>query len=551
MSTIIASHPLLAPASTPQGPAPSDSLLEELRDLAQLHDHCTARSRHLHEQLRKMLGQDRLVSCLLGIQTLAQLGEPAGARLLAALLDANTPGALLLPRVRRFTSTGRLLVEDPEVIGSSFLAEWQQRLAQLSAESLERIGPEDDPAPPDPTRPGQQPPLPLLRRALAALTPRNGDTPEPTLADLKLLAGLIRLECDAYQERVSRMAGTIDPFRVTAVMRALPLLNRADAEVRDLDLLATWLENGESAPAFQRRVPTAWDVFDEGERPRLIAALQKEPALAPLAGVHAAFLAAPMSVRQLAGPAARLLILGKALARTGLREGSLNLLDTVHLVLGHSPQGTLQIPLDADLQAAVECVLLSAKQGGLDDLAALQIRDGRLLLQQPRLALGDRIWRHDLPTIAEMQAALQQVLSPDEAETPAGQEPEPPVDTSAAAVKQMVMNNVGSVSILLGFLRNPKVTSIPGLVGEVARRTRSARILEVIMNDRALTSGHANKDVPRALLESPVNVSVKSLRRFIHVKYVSKTDLRRLAKDKARLRKEVCREIEIYLESLT
>ena len=115
----------------------------------------------------------------------------------------------------------------------------------------------------------------------------------------------------------------------------------------------------------------------------------------------------------------------------------------------------------------------------------------------------------------------------------------------------MVMNNVGSVSILLGFLRNPKVTSIPGLVGEVVRRTRSARILEVIMNDRALTSGHANKDVPRALIESPVNVSVNTLRRFIHVKYVSKTDLRRLAKDKARLRKEVCREIEKYLESLT
>ncbi len=548
MSTIVDPHPLLACDAAASDPGVPETWLEELRDLAGLHDHCMPRSRHLHEQLRKMLGQERLVTCLLGIQTLALADDPAGARLLAALLDANTPGALLMPRVRRLRSCGRMLNVDSDLVGTEFLSEWQDRLAATCAACARRLGGRADadavsPAP----LPHERPPLPLLRRTLALLTPASASTPRPPDEDLLLLAAVIRLECDAYQERVSRLAGSIDPFRVTAVMRALPLLNRADAEVRDLNLLAGWLEAGDYAPAFQRRVPTAWDVLDEGERPRLIAALQKEPALAPLAAVHAAFLAAPQSVRQLAGPTARLLVVGQALVRAGLRERPLPLLEAVRLVLTHSPGGTLRLPLDDALEAAVSRCLLAARHGGQDDLAGLEVRAGVLTLQQPRLALGDRIWRHDLPTLAELQAAADPSAAAQDGEPPV----EERVDTSAAAVKQMVMNNVGSVSILLGFLRNQRVTSIPGLVAEVVRRTRSPRVLEVIMGDRSLYGGHANKDVPLALIESPVNVSIKSLRRFIHVKYISKTDLRRLSRDTARLRKDVCKEIEAYLESLT
>lgn len=552
MSTVTDTQPLVAPTPALSGPPPPEPLLEELRDLAHQLDHCTARSRLLHEQLRKMLGQERLTACLLGIQFLAAAGESAGARLLAALLDANTPGAVLLPRVRRFRSTGRLTVADPERIGTEFLADWGQRLTELLAACERRVGAQEASTGSRPPTPCERPPLPLLRRTLSALTPGSGPAPPPPIADLHLLAALVRLECDAYQERVSRLAGTIDPFRVTAVMRALPLLNRADAEVRDLDLLANWLENGEFEPAFSRQVPTAWDILEDGERSRFTAALRQEPALAPLARTHAAFLAAPLSVRQLAGPTARMLVLGKALARAGLRQTPLTLLEAVCLVLTHSVEGSLRIPLDQGLQEAIGCILLSARHGGQEDLAGLDIRDGMLMLAKPRLAFGDRIWRHDLPTMFEMQGPPPTTDATTEQDTAAEAENATvaSADISAAAVKQMVMNNIGSVSILLGFLRNPKVTAIPGLVAEIVRRTRSGRVLEVIMADRALVGAAANKDVPRALLESPVNVPVRSLRRFIHVKYVSKTDLRRLARDKARLRKEVCEEIEKYLDSL-
>ena len=547
MSTITDTHPLLVEISTPAAASPSEPLLDELRDLARRHDHCTARSRQIYQQFRKMLGQDRLQDCLNGIQYLAQHGEPAGARLLAGLLDANPPGALLLPRIRCLTSTVRLVNIGDGEAGGVFLSEWQQRLAELVTAATERVGPESAGSEDAVLGAADRAPMPLLRRALAEVIPQPGQAETPK-EDLDLLAGLIRLECDAYQERVSRLAGVIDPFRVTAVMRALPLLNRADAEVRDLNRLAAWLEAGDAEAAFVRQIPTGHDVLDEGERPHLLTALDPAGHLAPLASVYRAFLSHPRSVRQVAGPVARLLILGRVLQREGPRENDLDLLTAVATVQEHGPQGRLELPLTPELEAAVGHILLASRNGGSDDLAGLEIRDGVLVIQEPRLDLGDRIWRHDLPTLQEMLGAEASVAAAEEKESAVDKEQQE--DRSATAVKQMVMNNVGSVSILLGFLRNPKVTAIPGLVADVVRRTRAGLVLEVITKDRRLTSGHANKDVPLALIESPVNVPVKTLRKFIHVKYISKTDLRRLAKDKARLRKEVCEEIQTYLDSL-
>ncbi|MEZ4387661.1 MAG: hypothetical protein R3D98_08800 [Candidatus Krumholzibacteriia bacterium] len=543
-------HPLLAPEPLAVEPPVSDALLEELRGLAMGQDQLPARSRQLFEQLRKMLGQERLTLCLLGVQTLAARNEPAGARLLAALLDAQTPGSQLLPRIRPFHSTRRLLTSDSDLVGDVFLGEWQERLRAVVEAAGARA--DDPPDAADPARPLDLTPLPLLRQTLDGLAPRTG-APDPSADDLRLLAEMVRLECDAYQERVSRLAGAIDPYRVTAVMRALPLLNRADAEIRDLGHLAVWLEAGDVQQAFRHRVPREDEILDESERPRLAAALAGCSALAPLAGIHRRFRAARPSVGELAGPVARLLVLGRALQRAGVRTDELGLVGAVTLVLDHTVDGKLVLELGPELAAAVGRVLMSARADVAAGLRGFELDGERLILAKPQLGLGDRVWRHDLPTLAEMKG----VSAPDAAaadEDAANAEPdaaEPEEDTTSAfAVKQLVLNNVGSVSILLGFLRNQKVVSIPGLVAEVARRTRSGRVLEVIAGDRNLHSGHANKDVPRALLESPVNVSVKLLRRFIHVKYVSKTDLRRMARDTSRLRKDVCREIDAYLESL-
>lgn len=552
MKTTATTHPLMGDSFSTALPDLPAALLDELRDLGMGCDQRSVRSRQLFEQFRKMLGQERLADCLVGIQTLAVAGEPAGARLLAALLDANTPGSQLLPRIEAFSSVGRLLTLDSDLIGTAFLDDWTARLEETVTDCHARFGEAPQSASDSPP-PFLRPPRPLLRRALAGLAPSKPSATPPR-EDLTLLASLVRLECDAYQERVSRLAGSIDPYRVAAVMRALPLLNRADGEVRDLLQLAAWLEAGDLEAVFQRRIPREFEVLEDAERLRFASALDSDPRLEQLAALHRDFIADPPSLRHLAGLAARLMTLGRAMKQAGLRATDLDLVAAVRLVLSHGGPEQFELALDPALVESLEPVLLAAKRGGSDDLSGFVIHDGKLRLAGPLPGLGDRIWRHDLPNCAETQSDTLDDTSPTSTGEP--DQPDQRKDSlksspTTAAVKQLVMNNVGSVSILLGFLRNPKVTSIPGLVADVARRTRASRVLEVIAGDRALYSGHANKDVPIALLESPVNISVKTLRRFIHVKFVSKTDLRRLARDKARLRKDVCREIEKYLDSLS
>ncbi len=545
------SHPLLAACRTDLPACGPESLLSELRDLALAHDQLSSRSRVLFEQLRKMLGQDRLVHCLLGIQSLAVQGDAAGARLLAAFLDANTPGSQLVPRIQDFASTRRyrLLSVDAEIAGDVHACVWLRQLAAAVA-NCERVCGR---APAEFTsrtpRPRDVPPLPLLRRTLADLMPGQRASAPLTTEQRRLLVELVRLETDAYQERVSHLAGVIDPFRVAVVMRALPLLNRADAEIRDLHRFAGWLEEGNDDAAFRKQVPRYQEVLEDNERPRLVAALELDRRLAPLGRIHAALLRSPQTARQLAGAMASVLVLAHQLVLAGVRRDELDLLSAAELVLTSSAGGHLRLALTPELRQDVASILVAPLRddgwsAGL--LAGLELDHDDLILRDERQGLGERVWRHDLPTLAEMAGTT--AAAPVEAEKP---QEDPTRDRGNDTVKQLVMANLGCVSILLGFLRNPKVIAIPGLVADVARRSRSTRVIEVIATDRALHSGFANKDVPRALLESPVNVPVKTLRKFVHVKYVSRTDLKRMAMDKSRLRKEVIGEIQAYLDSLT
>jgi hypothetical protein len=545
------SHPLLAAPHADTTACGPESLLGELNDLALAHDQLSSRSRVLFEQLRKMLGQDRLTHCLLGIQSLALQGDAVGARLLAAFLDANTPGSQLVPRIQEFASTHRYrgFSIDAETASDIHACVWLRQLATVVADCERICGPAPAEFSSRSPRPRDIPPLPLLRRTLLALMPGQRASTPLRPEQRRLLVDLVRLETDAYQERVSHLAGVIDPFRVAAVMRALPLLNRADAEVRDLHRFAGWLEEGNDEAAFRKQVPRYQEVFEDNERPRLISALESDHRLAPLARLHAALLRSPQTARQLAGAMASVLVLAHQLRLAGVRRDALDLLAAAELVLTSSPGGHLRLALTPELRQEVASILVAPSRddgwsAGL--LAGLELDSGDLVLRDARQGFGGRVWRHDLPTLAEMAGTASAA--------PPG--PEKPRETSTRdrgndTVKQLVMANVGCVSILLGFLRNPKVIAVPGLVADVARRSRSIRVLEVIATDRALHCGFANKDVPRAVLESPVNVPVKSLRKFIHVKYVSRTDLKRMAQDKARLRKEIIGEIQAYLESLT
>ena len=158
-------------------------------------------------------------------------------------------------------------------------------------------------------------------------------------------------------------------------------------------------------------------------------------------------------------------------------------------------------------------------------------------------------WPQGLPTTEDVDPAKLMEMAGVDLET--GDLPEKKQDLDASAIKHLVMSSIMSISVLLGFLRNPKVVAIPGLVAAVADRTRNPQVIQTIATDRALYTGFANRDVPLACLRSPCNVSPKALRKFIHVKYVSKIDLKRMANDRTGIRKEVAREIEKYLRSLS
>jgi hypothetical protein len=52
------------------------------------------------------------------------------------------------------------------------------------------------------------------------------------------------------------------------------------------------------------------------------------------------------------------------------------------------------------------------------------------------------------------------------------------------------------------------------------------------------------------LLLNPARLPVSTLRSFIHVRYVSKSDLRRMTLAHADIRPEIQREIQAYLKSV-
>jgi hypothetical protein len=558
MSRTALDHPLLQDtAGGQQHPEVPEGAIEELSDLALATDNVTARSWNLYQQLRKMIGQPRLVSCLLGIQSLAHGGEPAGARLLAALLDANTPGSILLPRIRGFGSSHRVLcrlASDPRP--PAHLRDWRQRLEEAAGKARRAFPGVDEGPAGDKPRPGQEAPFPLLRTVLRQLAKRGAEEESLTVDEAALLVELVRLEVDAYQERVSALAGDIDPFAVTAVARVLPILSRADAEIRDQRQLVGWIEEGDFHAAFRRRVPRCADVLEERESERFRRTVAEEEELAPLAGLLRGLLVNPLPVRQLAAGMARLMALSHQLVRAGARRTELDPLVAARLVQENQTDTGFRLALDPELARTVGTVLMAPQLGpGLASwsLDGLEVVRDVLVLHEPDLGLSDRVWKHDLPTVADTDPELVAMLAEvadEEDEEDVRERPDRKADMSVAAVKQLVMNNIGSTSIVLGFLRNDKITGIPGLVASVARRTRSARVLEVIAGDRKLYTGHANKDVPLACLLSPCNVSVKLLRKFVHVKYVAKVDLKRIANDPASVRPEVAAEVKNYIESL-
>jgi hypothetical protein len=551
--------PLLEPApARPPRSTPSPEVLVDLVDMAFSERACNLLSARFHTMLAGHLGKPGAEQVLLGVQELVSRGEAAGARFLAAFLDVTTPGARLIPLIQGFTSSRRVklqLTADSRP-ANPMQTEWLRRAEQVSRETadlLDILGIEPFN---DPDHPGREAPWPAWRRCflhfLDDVIAGRGLMPDSR----KLMAELIRLETDAWLERTSNLAGTVNPFNTAAVRRVLPVLSESDSLVHDLKQLGTWIEAGNDGAAFTNRVSCALEVMDESDHERLRDLIQQTPSLATLADLSQALHAEPLEISYLAGGTGLLMAVTHQMVLAGIREKELGLLGCVRLVQRFRQGNKIRLPLTPDLATSLREMLKSPVRNegvSLWPLRGIRVLGETLELDITDTAAKDR-WEHFLPTGSDHhpRAVAPPKVKLDENGEPVEEDPqeEKSEDLTASAIKHLVMSNIMSTSVTLGFLRNPKVTAIPGLVAEVATRTRNPQIIETIATDRALYTGFANRDVPRICLQSPCNTSVKTLRKFIHVKYVNKVDLRRMANDRAGMRREVIREIDKYLEAL-
>lgn len=554
MALPVGTLPLLeTPVARPAGGAADPEVLADLADLAFGETSSNLLSARLHALVAGHLGKPGAARILLGVQELMHRGDAAGARFLAAFLEVSTPGARLVPKVQRFSSCRRLKIdlEADSRPSNPFQAEWLRRVGQVSRESTDLLSALGALPASAPERAGREAPWPAWRRCFLNFL-EDIVAGRDLMSDSRLLmAEMIRLEADAWQERTGNLAGTVNPYNAAAVRRVLPLLSKTDSLVQDLHQLVRWIGSGDDRAAFTNRVSSALEVMDPRDHDRLRTLISETPGLNTLAALSQGLYTAPLEVPRLAAAVAALLALGRQLVLAGARSGDLDVLTCVRLVQENRRGDKVQFEVGADLAGLLSGILAGpVHQDGLSlwPLEGFRLAGGILELDLSLRRLPDP-WENFLPTAEDRHPRA--AASPSGLEEPRQEvEEEETADLTASAIKHLVMSNLMSTSVTLGFLRNPKVTSIPGLVAEVAARTRNPQIIETIATDRALFTGFANRDVPRICLMSPCNTSVKTLRKFIHVKYVNKVDLRRMANDRAGMRRDVIREIEKYLEAL-
>lgn len=120
----------------------------------------------------------------------------------------------------------------------------------------------------------------------------------------------------------------------------------------------------------------------------------------------------------------------------------------------------------------------------------------------------------------------------------------------AISWRALVLSYMDNDNFIVELLNNPRVASRPGIVPLIALKSRSSRVLSIIANTHSLYTGFSNKEVPVNLLMNPAKIPLSAIRKFIHVRFVDKPTLARLAGKGSQIREEVRREIQHYLSSL-
>jgi hypothetical protein len=329
---------------------------------------------------------------------------------------------------------------------------------------------------------------------------------------------LTMLEIDLLEKRVSRLASVIDPYDGRLIARLMPLMGRYDQEIEHMKGVVARLTTYE--PFFDRML-TLEHTITSKEMSRLEKHLRLDPLGAGLARVTAAMRARPLLDTHFAYLVA--LVSHLVAWRSELLDDAprTDLLSIMVLVLEN-------LEAEHTLLVSMEREVTDLLWPRVQSWGAMRTAPDRLEIQVRRERLTDFLKGDGTPLLSEPP--------PDEGRLP-------------LTLKEMVRLQMSNEPFILGLLENPKVVTVPGVVALIAEQTRSLRVLDRILRGHDLHTG-VNKDVPRLLLANPSRIPVNRIRSFVHVRFVSKTDLQRLLRPGTGIRPEVRKEIYNYLDEL-
>jgi hypothetical protein len=436
---------------------------------------------------------------ILRIAHLTAAHKAIGLRLIHAVLLALPPRQTMVADLAEFTSLNRLMqkISKKERAGAALKEsdEWFKKKVMLLSMSL--------PLPNASDTPSETPWVAWsdgVRLGLADPDPRWDNA----------ILERAKVELEALDQRIKMLVASLDPDRIQSLAGYLFSLSeetrwRKQALDEDTDKF------GEATLVVQKKVGERWK--------EITAALEQSGAGALVSALFKAQTAKTHSFPHIkAGTAVlRGLFMHPLLARGHKAPDDLSCLT---LYIMHAGYGILE--------------LLFAGGTGSKDLSSF--------LELPGFDLNEKLLTLDLKKIPA-------ALFVDDEGVPRDIDWFEVQKQNDVSYKSLVMSYMDNDNFLAELLNNPKATSKPGVISAIAQRCRSTRILSMIANRRDLYTGFSNKDVPLSLLMNPARVSVQSLRKFIHVRYVDRMTLQKLSGRGTSVREEVRREITRYLST--
>jgi len=320
----------------------------------------------------------------------------------------------------------------------------------------------------------------------------------------KTTVSVLPAEATCLRERSQHLADTADPYDMKSMARLLPLLRIHDELADRLDTLHRESEEGVS----QEPDLGFFKFLGEREYSRLEQVVRETPGMADIPEVWAI-----QRQLQLDPPVVSALL---TLSRTlHLPRPEASWLEQIAFWFRAAQPGAAWSLRCSVPPAAVRLL----------ERAGVSVQPGGLSFRAQDLVL---------PALLDEHTCSVDLAS--------GRKPPPP------EWKGLVLSNITRDTLIAGFLANPKCIRVPGLVECVVVNSRSVQILSTIASKRDLHTGHQNKGVPAALLRSRSKIPMSLLRRFVHIRFVTRAELKDIALRAPRA--EVVKEIEDYFKTL-